>query len=191
MESAMITGEPITEVMQRTGRGTAATNEAGHTVPLAWGAAQERFRKGGWFWLSTVRPSRRPHVMPCFAAWSESSFFVASKASARKTRNLDADGRCVLTTDAGDAHLIVEGRASRVLDQATLERAAAAFKAVYDWPTTPSGEELDADYGAPTSGGPPYRVYEITPTLAFGFPTDGERFAPTRWRFRGHHEPSA
>jgi Pyridoxamine 5'-phosphate oxidase len=179
----MTSTEPIPEVMPRKGKGTGATNEAGNSTPLDWSAAQGRFRKGGWFWLSTVMPDGRPHVMPCFAAWADGSFFVASKSTTRKSRNLDAGGHCVLTTDAGDAHLIVEGVAKRVLDRATLQRAADTFDAVYQWPTVPSGDEIDAEYGAPTSGGPPYRVYEITPRKAFGLPTDGEKFAPTRWRF--------
>jgi hypothetical protein len=46
-----------------------------------------------------------------------------------------------------------------------------------------AGDKLDAEFGAPTSGGPPYDVYEIAPTRAFGLPTDGETFTPTRWRF--------
>ena len=54
---------------------------------------------------------------------------------------------------------------------------------MYAWPTRVSGGKLDADYGAPTSGGPPYHVYEVTPTKAFGFPITGETFTPTRWRF--------
>jgi hypothetical protein len=179
----MRTRDPIVEVMPRKGRGTGASTEAGSTTPLDWAAAQERFRRGGWFWLATVRPGGQPHVMPCFAAWSGSSFFVASKSTARKSRNLDAEGRCVLTTDAGDVHLIVEGEARRVIEPTALERASAAFDSIYGWPTTVAGDELDAEYGAPTSGGPPYRVYEITPSLAFGLPSDGEKFAPTRWRF--------
>ena len=36
--------------------------------------------------------------------------------------------------------------------------------------------------GAPTAGPPPYDVYEVIPTTAFGFGTD-ESFSPTRWRF--------
>ena len=43
------------------------------------------------------------------------------------------------------------------------------------------GSHLDADYGAPTSGGPPYEVYEVTPAKAFALPTDGETTTPTRW----------
>jgi hypothetical protein len=36
--------------------------------------------------------------------------------------------------------------------------------------------------GAPTAGPPPYDVYELRSTVAFGFGTD-ETFVPTRWRF--------
>ena len=100
----------------------------------------------------------------------------------QKSRNLAADGRCVITTDAGDMHLIVEGEARRVRDEATLRRASNAFETIYGWPTVVKADMLDAEYGAPTSGGPPYDVYEI-PTKAFGLPTDGESFTPTRWRF--------
>ncbi|HEX2070000.1 MAG TPA: pyridoxamine 5'-phosphate oxidase family protein, partial [Actinomycetota bacterium] len=90
---------------------------------------------------------------------------------------------CNLTTDAGDLHLIVEGEAQRVRNEATLRRASDAFNSIYDWPTVVTEDKLDAGFGAPTSGSPPYDVYEITPTKAFGFPTDGESFTPTRWRF--------
>ena len=60
----------------------------------------------------------------------------------------------------------------------------------FDWQTAVerfeagvAGDELDAEYGAPTSGGPPYRVYEIRPAKGFALPIDGEAFAPTRWHF--------
>jgi hypothetical protein len=53
---------------------------------------------------------------------------------------------------------------------------------VYGWPTRVAGDELDADFGAPTSGGPPYRVYQITPTTVYAFPGDAT-FFPSRWTF--------
>ena len=176
---------PITQVMPRTGRGTKADNDAGNTVALEWQAAVATFENGGWFWLSTVKPGGGAHSMPCFAAWSGSSFFVATKEGKQKTRNLDANPRCVLTKDGGDRHLIVEGMARRVTDESGLRAVSDAMMRIYEWPTTPTGEELDAPYGAPTSGGPPYRAYEIRPVKGFGFPTDGEKFAPTRWLFDG------
>ena len=178
-----MTEAPVTEAMSREGRGTRAASEQGNSRPTEWREAERHFRKGGWFWLATVGLDGAPHVMPVFAAWAGSTFFVASKDTARKSRHLNADGRCVLTHDAGDMHLIVEGVARKVTDAAGLTRASAAFATVYQWPTTVIDGKLDADYGAPTSGGPPYDVYEVRPTKAFGLPTDGDTFTPTRWRF--------
>jgi nitroimidazol reductase NimA-like FMN-containing flavoprotein (pyridoxamine 5'-phosphate oxidase superfamily) len=173
----------MAEVMPRTGRGTGGESEAGTTRPLAWTEAVQRFEAGGWFWLGSVRPDGRPHAMPCFAAWSGTTFYVASKATTRKSRNLDENTACVITKDAGDAHLVVEGTARRVTNADGLRRASEAMMRLYSWPTTVAGEELDAEYGAPTSGGPPFRIYEITPVRAFGLPADGELFAPTRFSF--------
>jgi len=174
---------PVGAAMSREGKGTAAASEAGNTRSITWEEAQQRLTTGGSFWLATVRPDGAPHVMPVLAVWSEAALYVSSKEGARKSRNLVQDGRCVITTDTGDLHLIVEGTATQVRDDATLKRASDAFKAIYDWSTVVKGGKLDAEYGAPTSGGPPYDVFEIAPTKAFGFPTDGESLTPTRWAF--------
>lgn len=179
MTPAMTPQIPAAEPLPHTGKGTGV---AEGSQLLEWSAAERRLRAGGWRWLATVRPDGAPHVMPVFGAWSESVVFLASKDTARKTRNLDADGRCVLTTEVDGVHLVVEGEARRVRDAATLERASTAFNDVYGWPTTIAGEQLDADYGAPTSGGPPYRVYQIVPHKVFALPTKAD-FVPTRWRF--------
>jgi hypothetical protein len=176
---------PTAEVMPRIGRGTGAEGLTGFAQPFRWEAAIDRFQAGGWCWLSTLRPDKRPHVMPCYAAWSATSFVVASNAATRKSRNLDANPACILAKDAGDVHLIVEGTARRVTAADELQRASEAMRRAYGWPTRVAGDELDAEYGAPTSGGPPYRVYEIRPSKAFGLPTtDDALFEPTRWRFR-------
>ena len=172
---------PRAEAMSCEGKGTQAASEAGRSQPLSWSEAERRLVRGGWFWLATVRPDGAPHLVPVFAAWAGTSFFVASKDRARKSRNLEAESRCVISTDTGDLHVIVEGVAHHVRDEAGLQRAVDAFQAVYDWPTRIQGSQLDADYGAPTSGGAPFEVYEVTPVKAFGFPTDGETTTPTRW----------
>jgi Pyridoxamine 5'-phosphate oxidase len=175
--------QPPPEVMSRAGKGTQAPTDAGNSQPLPWSAVESRLTRGGWFWLATVRPDGGPHVVPVLAAWSNPVLYVASKATSRKSRNLAANSHCVLTTDTGDLHVIVEGQARRLREDADMTRASAAFDSVNGWPTRVVGDELDADYGAPTSGGPPYAVFEITPTKAFAFPTDGVTTTPTRWRF--------
>ena len=176
-----MTKGPRAEAMSREGKGTQAASEAGRSQPPSWSEVEQRLSNGGWFWLATVRPDGGPHVMPLFAAWAGASFFIASKDRARKSRNLEGESRCVISTDTGDLHVIVEGVARHVRDEAGLQRAVKAFQAVYGWPTRIQGSHLDADYGAPTSGGPPYEVYEVTPVKAFALPTDGESTTPTRW----------
>ena len=120
--------QPTGEAMSREGEGTAAVTEAGNSRPIRWEVAQERLTTGGWFWLGTVRPDGAPHAMPVLAVWSESALYVSSKETARKSRNLAADGRCVITTDTWDLHLIVEGEARRVRDEATPSSRVGCFQ---------------------------------------------------------------
>jgi hypothetical protein len=53
---------------------------------------------------------------------------------------------------------------------------------VFDRPTEVAGDLLEAPYAAPTSGGPPFEVYEIRPMRAFAFPT-ADQVEPTRWEW--------
>ena len=124
---------PTAHAMSREGKGTQAASEAGHSQPLSWSDVEQRLVRGGWFWLATVGPNGAPHVMPLFAAWADTRFFIASKERARKSRNLEVEPRCVITTDTGDLHLVIEGVTRHVHDEATLQRAVAAFHAVYQW----------------------------------------------------------
>lgn len=60
-------------------------------------------------------------------------------------------------------------------------RLAEVYASKYQWQVTVRDGALWGD-GAPTAGPPPYDVYVITPTAAFGFGTD-KTFGATRWRF--------
>lgn len=177
---------PTTEVIPRRGKGTQPFEDQGNAHPAGWDTVEAELRKGAaTFWLATQGPSGAPHVRPLFAAWTGSSFVVTSKHEAAKSRNLRASGYCTITADLGFVHLVVEGHAQQVLDREGLRRASRAIREVFGWPTEVVGEELDAEYGAPTSGGPPYEVYELHPRKAFGFPT-ADDFEPTRWSFPAH-----
>jgi hypothetical protein len=78
--------------------------------------------------------------------------------------------------------LVLEGRAVKVRDAATLRRVADAYARVYGWRVTVRDGAFHDTQGAPIAGPPPYDVYEAAPTTAFGFGTD-ETLVPTRWRF--------
>lgn len=146
-----------------------------------WAEGCRRLAQGDFYWLATVRPDGRPHVVPLLAVWLEDALYFSTSATSRKARNLAHESHCVITTACDDAHLVVEGAAARVRDEATLQRVAAMYAAKYGWHVSMRDGAFYAD-GAPTAGPPPYEVYRVTPTLIFGFGTDAS-FAATRWRF--------
>jgi nitroimidazol reductase NimA-like FMN-containing flavoprotein (pyridoxamine 5'-phosphate oxidase superfamily) len=153
-----------------------------HSSPTAWAEARRRLTEGQWYWLATVRPDGRPHVVPVLAVWLSSALYFVAGEATRKAKNLARDSHCVITLATADAHLVVEGEAAKVRDETKLQRVAAVYASKYQWRVTVRDGAFDADYGAPTAGPPPYEVYEVTPRKAFGFGTD-ETFSPTRWRF--------
>lgn len=147
-----------------------------------WNRIEQLLRSGeATCWLSAPG-TRGVHTRPVFAAWTGRSFVVASSPRAVKTRYLDGGGRCSLALGLTGIHLVVEVAPTRLTQHGDLERAVTAFREVYDWPTEINGTVLDAPYAAPTSGGPPFRVFELTPVRAHAFPTE-DTFEPTRFLF--------
>jgi Pyridoxamine 5'-phosphate oxidase len=144
------------------------------------------------YWLATVRPDGRPHLMPLLGVWDDGAFFFISGPGTRKGKNLAHDGRCVIagsTRTLPSIDVIVEGEARRVTDAPTLHRMVEVFGAI-GWPLEVRDDALDGP-NAPSAGPPPYAVFQVVPTTAFGLPgvvgmeetPADQRVTPTRWRF--------
>jgi len=133
------------------------------------------------YWLSTVRPDGRPHLAGVGALWVDGRFYFTSGPGARKSRNLAQNPNCVISVALGNLDLVVEGRAAKVTDAATLQRIAARY-AAQGWPARASAGAITAEYSAPSAGPPPWDLYEMTPTTAFGVAT-AKPYGATRWRF--------
>lgn len=152
-------------------------------VATQWELARGRLAEAGTYWLATVSPDGRPHAVPLLAVWADDALHFCASGRSRKTRNLARDPHCVVTTSARAMDLAVHGQASTVEAPATLEHVAQAYREKYGWHPEVREGALWAD-GAPTAGPPPYRVYAVRPSTAFGFPTsEDEPITPTRWRF--------
>ena len=132
-------------------------------------------------WLSTVSPDGKPHTTGVGALWLDDRFFFTSGPKTRKSQNLATNPNCAIAVALDDLDLVVEGIATKVTDEATLERLAEAFRA-QGWPATVSDGALTAEYSAPSAGPPPWYLYEVTAKAAFGVATK-EPFGATRWRF--------
>jgi Pyridoxamine 5'-phosphate oxidase len=156
---------------------------AGATTPTPWARARGLLEEAqATYWLATVRANGAPHVRPVLAVWVDGGLFFCAGPSTCKAKNLVLDARFVVTVEEEPLDLVVEGRAVKVRDAATVWRVADAYAKVYGWRVAVRDGAFHDTEGAAIAGPPPYDVYEVTPTVAFGFGTD-ETFVPTRWRF--------
>jgi hypothetical protein len=151
--------------------------------PIPWSRALEQLDTGfdGTCWLATTRPDGRPHVAGIGALWSDGKFYIVTGAGTRKGRNLAANPSCVISVALKGLDLVVEGSAVKVTDDATLHRLAKRY-ADQGWPVTAADGAFIAPYSAPSAGPPPWDLYVMTPTAAFGVAT-AEPHGATRWRF--------
>jgi len=156
------------------------------TEPFSWGEVRDRFAEERWYWLATTGPGGRPQARPMLAVWLRGKVYSTTNPGAAKARNLRRHPECSLAGRSPGLDIVLEGPVSWVSGRAEAEDVAAAYRDKYDWPVTLTDENMfDAPYGAPTAGSPPYRVYEITPSLVYAFGT-GEDFPglrSTRFRF--------
>jgi general stress protein 26 len=150
---------------------------------LAWTDAEQQLQDAEVFWLSTVRPEGRPHVVPLIAVLLDSALYFATSQEERKVKNLLQNNHVTITTGCNalseGLDIVVEGKAMAVNDDATLRRVADAYAAKY-------GEGWRLPIGD-------VRFFEVTPTKAFGFgrhearaswgPPPAGGFSQTRWRF--------
>ena len=132
-------------------------------------------------WLSTTRPDGRPHSAAVGALWVDGKFYFTSGAGTQKSRNLTENPACVISVSLPDLDLVIEGKATIVTDDSTLERLAE-FYAAQGWAPEVSDGAFTAEYSAPSAGPPPWDLYEVTPVTAFGVAT-AEPHGATRWRF--------
>jgi hypothetical protein len=152
-------------------------------APIPWSRALKQLEAstGGTYWLATTNPDGRPHVVGIGALWVDGKIYFTSGIRTRKGRNLAAKPDCVLSVSLTGIDLVVEGTAVRITDRPTLLRLAERY-AAQGWPASVSGGALTAEYSAPSAGPPPWDLYVVRPTTAFGVAT-AEPSGATRWQF--------
>ncbi len=164
---------------------TANLDRYGHAA-LPWSRPRDLLAAGPLgpgttFFLGTTRPDGRPHAAGVGAIWMAGEIYFSSGPGTRKSRNLAANPTCTLAVRLQGIDLILEGDATRVLEEGTLEAAAEIYRQA-GWPAEVTEGALSAPYSAPSAGPPPWHLYRLTFHTAFGTATV-EPFGATRWRF--------
>jgi hypothetical protein len=148
-------------------------------APTPWAVVDQSLEDAEIFWISTVRPNGQPHVTPLIAIWLNDVIHFTTGAEERKALNLAANPACIMTTGCNALNdgldIVIEGQATRVTDEHTLEQLAARYKSKYDW-------DFAVKDGTLADGDHPALVFGVAPTTLFAF-SKGEPFAQTRWQF--------
>jgi PPOX class probable F420-dependent enzyme len=149
------------------GYGIQGPDEGSGLLPWAW--AEERLTASRNYWVVSLWPDGRPHSMPVWAVWDGEALWFSSSNGSRKSRNLRADPRCVVTTENADEPVVIEGSADIVRDRDAIARVAELMNAKYGGITV---EFLAA-----------HATIRVRPHWAFGIAHGDFTGSPTRWDF--------
>lgn len=100
---------------------------------LSWDYVTEQLTSAKNYWLASVHPDGRPHVVPRWAVYVDGKIYYDGSPETRHARNLTTNPQVTLHLESGDQALIVEG-ASKEFGKPPLELAekiAAAYCAKY------------------------------------------------------------
>ena len=174
---------PKRATMAKARRPTGKNLDIYGAAPIPWSRALQQLEAGGdgTYWLATTNADGRPHVAAVGALWVDGKVYFTSGTRSLKGRNLAANPECVLSVSLTGIDLVVEGTAVRIIDRPTLLRLAKRY-AAQGWPASVSAGPLTAEYSAPSAGPPPWNLYVVRPTTAFGVAT-ADPSGATRWQF--------
>ena len=139
---------------------------------LPWQWAEERLVGSHDYWLATVRPEGGPHVMPVWGVWAHGAAWFSSSRASRKSRNIAADPRAVITTDNPLQPVVIEGVVTPVVGKDAIERFTA-------WVNTKYRTDLSVDFFAANA------CFRLEPHWAFALDEADFTGTPTRWVFEG------
>jgi hypothetical protein len=160
--------EPTARRPYMPGYGIVGPEEGGGLLPWSW--ALERLHASHDYWMATVWPDGRPHVMPVWGVWAEDALWFSSGGQSRKARNLAGNPHAVATTDNPLDPVIVEG----VVDFITSPEGIGAF-------TVAVNEKYRTDYTVEFFSD--NACLRLTPTSVFALSEADFTGSPTRWTF--------
>ena len=139
---------------------------------LHWSWAAERLTAARNYWVVTVWPDGRPHVMPVWGMWDDSTLWFTSSAGSRKVRNLIGDPRCCVTTEDASDPVIIEGIARIATEEAVLRRVLDLMN-----------EKYRTDYGLDFLDPVTNAAVGVRPRRVFSMRAGDFTGSPTRWIF--------
>ena len=140
---------------------------------LEWTAVEARLVESKQYWLATVRPDGRPHLIPRWGVWLDDAFYYDGSPTTRHARNLEVNPACSLSLEDGWHAVMLEGTstATRAEPGGLGARLAEAFGKYHG-----DGYAPKPDAWAGKQGGGLRVFTPVTGMAWFSFPTDATRF---------------
>jgi pyridoxamine 5'-phosphate oxidase-like protein len=134
---------------------------------LPWKWAVKTLTESREYWMVTVRPDGRPHVMIIWGLWFDGAFWFGTGSKTQKARNLAKNPNCVVGTQNAAEAVILEGVAELIADAAIQKKLEPASL---------------RKYGI-SGGGGSEPVYRVRPKRIFGLIEKTFPKTATRWTF--------
>ncbi|MGH8894578.1 MAG: pyridoxamine 5'-phosphate oxidase family protein [Actinomycetes bacterium] len=133
---------------------------------LAWADVSRRLTEAPQYWLTTVRPDGRPHVVPTDGVWMDQALYLGGSTDSVHYRNLGRTASVVVHLEDAMRAVIVEGVAEPVTPGRELARRLARES------------NAKTGYGAPVAmfQAPMWRIRPVRVLAWTSFPTDATRF---------------
>jgi hypothetical protein len=141
---------------------------------LPWSWAEYRLESSHNYWLATVRPDGRPHLMVIWGLWQGGVFFFSTGSGSRKALNLERNAHCVIGTEQAQEAVVVEGFAEKLRDVKQLTDLLSLYELKYDYDMAAMREDILA-LREP--------IFAVRPSVAFGLDEKASMQNSTRWRF--------
>jgi PPOX class probable F420-dependent enzyme len=152
------------------GYGIKGPDEGSRLLPWSW--ASERLAASRNYWVITLWPDGRPHVMPVWGVWDDEAVWFSSSLRSGKARNAAADPRCAVTTEDAAEPVVLEGRAEVIADTDAIGRVVDRMNVTYD-------AGMTVDFLDPVANA----TIRVRPNRAVGIAHDDFTGSPTRWVF--------
>jgi hypothetical protein len=161
---------PVPDRPVMPGYGVLRADQGSGLIP--WPEIERRLTVSHDYWVATVRPDGRPHVMPVWGVWLDGRLWFSSGLRSRKARNLAAEPRCTMTTDQAQDPVVLDGLAEQVVDADGIAAFLAAMNGKYD-------AGMTADFLDPAVNG----TFAVRPQRVIALSHDDFTGSPTRWTF--------
>lgn len=149
----------------------------GYDLPeglMPWSWAEQRLEGSHNYWLATVRPDGRPHLMIIWGLWHAGAFYFITGARSRKTHNLESNAHCVIGTEQAHEAVVVEGSAEKLRDVEQIKQLLSLYQRKYDYDLSAIEHDI-LELREP--------IFALRPSVAFGLEEKAILQNATRWRF--------